>query len=1849
MAAIAAVASFTSCQNTFFSEAEEDLSSEFKTWISAYTGGTISKEAPIAIHFTSDVINDESQLGKTAEDLFDFSPSIKGTTFWADKNTVQFQPNEVLPSGKKFKVVFHIGKVMNMPDDKKKFKFGFETMRQAVDVQAEGLSMSDDTDMTRMRLTGSLVSFDVAPNADIEKVLTASQDGKALTINWEHKDDRKYRKFFIEDVKRKETSGLVKIRWDGEAIGSDNKGELNYDVPALGEFKLVSALAIQGEEQYAKLEFSDPIDATQNLKGLISFSNLQNPRLVVDNNIVKVYPSTKQVGIRTVEVNSAIKNKQGRQLGKSVSTQIDFQGLKPEVKLSGKGAILPSTEGLNFPFEAVSLRSVRVTITKIYENNIIQFLQVNNLSQNNQLNRVGQVVLTKTVPLTNANPSDYSRWKKYYLDLSSLINTEPGAVYQVKLSFGKKDSMFSCEDNSDEATLTDIESEDEDFSIEESSNWDAYESYYAPGYNHTERDNPCSKSYYGGYRSVSQNIFASDLGLIGKIGSSGDFQLFVTDLKTTVPIAGAEVGAYDFQQQLITTLTTNDAGIASLELKKRPFMVIVKKDKQIGYLKLDHPSSLSVTNFDVAGAKVQNGLKGFIYGERGVWRPGDSLHLAFILEDKLNTIPENHPVVFELTNPMGQVVRRMVNANPVKGFYKFSTKTADDAPTGNWLATVKVGGAKFTRQVKVETIMPNRLKINLDFDTPKITALSNSLDAKMNVKWLHGAIAKKLNTDISMTLHKGSTKFEAYPEFSFDDPAKNFNSETMEIFKDRLDDKGEAIIKAKIKAEGNAPGVLNASFKTRVHEEGGGYSIDKFTLPYYPYTAFTGIRIPKGDKARNMLLTDTNHVVDIVSLDPDGKLLNNREIEVEVYKINWRWWWDRSEDNLSIYADNRYRQALQKQTITTNNGKGKFTLRLNYPEWGRYYIKATDKQSKHSTGTTFYMDWPGWAGSSQEKLQGGASILSFSADKESYKTGEKIVLNIPGNSQGRALVSIETGSKVLETHWVETENGKNQYTITATPEMSPTAYVNVTLVQPHAQTRNDLPIRLYGIIPLKIENPETVLNPVIAMKDELRPEETVSVSVKEEHGKPMTYTVAVVDEGLLDITRFKTPQPWNHFYAREALGVNTWDMYDQVIGAHGQRIEKVLSIGGDGELKGAEKSKTNRFKPVVKYFGPFSLEAGKTGTHSFKMPMYVGSVKTMVVAGNKSGAYGQAERVTPVRKPLMILATLPRVLGPEETVAVPVNVFAMTPEMKNVQVEIQSNKLLSNAGDKKKTIRFSKPGDEIVYFYLKAGAETGNGTITVTANCGSEKATYDIDIEIRNPNQPVTKILEEVIDPGKEWQQNFASFGVKGSNSGVLEVSSIPAINLESRMRYLIQYPYGCVEQTTSSVFPQLFVQDLIELPEETKKRVEQNIKMGIERIRNFQKPEGGLSYWPGSSSYDDWSTTYAGHFMLEAQKKGYTLPHGFINAWKSYQKKQARNWRSTTTRSDLLQAYRLYTLSLAGDAEMGAMNRLREINDLSPAARWRLASAYQIAGYPDVAKELLKGAPTNISNYKEMSYTYGSATRDRAMILETMTLTGMKTEAHKMLKSIAELLSSSKWMSTQETAFCLMAVSKYASNSTSDKEMKYVFSAPGQKNVHASTIRKIAQTDIALEENPSGKVSVKNTSSVPLFARVLLTGTPSTGSEEPASNNLALKINWKTKSGQAIDPSYIEQGSDFIAEVTVTHKGMGNYKNIALKQIFPSGWEIHNARLFGDESLKSDVPDYQDIRDDRVYTFFDLKEQEEKTFKVLLNASYSGRFYLPMTLAEAMYDGSVNAVVPGQWVEVVRKGEAPSAKSNME
>ncbi|MDU1633331.1 MAG: MG2 domain-containing protein, partial [Bacteroides ovatus] len=1245
----------------------------------------------------------------------------------------------------------------------------------------------------------------------------------------------------------------------------------------------------------------------------------------------------------------------------------------------------------------------------------------------------------------------------------------------------------------------------------------------------------------------------------------------------------------------------------------------------------------SVSRFDVGGKDIQKGLKGFIYGERGVWRPGDTLHISYILEDRETRIPDKHPVALEIYNPRGQFYTKMISTQGMNGFYTFDVPTQATDPTGLWNAYIKVGGTTFHKGLRIETIKPNRLKINLAL--PKVLqATDKNFYAPLTSTWLTGATASKLKAKVEMSLSKVNTQFKNYGQYIFNNPATDFTTIKTDIFDGTLDAEGKANVTLKIPTATEAPGMLNATFTTRVFEPGGDASIYTQTIPFSPFTSYVGINLnqPKG----KYIETDKDHVFDIVTVNTQGQLVNSSNLEYKIYRIGWSWWWENSGESFGTYINNSSITPVASGNLQTRGGKASFKFRIDYPSWGRYLVYVKDKESGHATGGTVYVDWPEWRGRSSKTDPSGIKMLAFSLNKDSYEIGETATAIIPAAAGGRALVSIENGSTVLRQEWIEVSNGGDtKYTFKITPEMTPNVYLHISLLQPHAQTVNDLPIRMYGVVPVFVTNSQTVLQPQIQMPEVLRPETNFNVTVSEKTGKPMTYTLAIVDDGLLDLTNFKTPDPWNDFYSREALGIRTWDMYDNVLGASAGSYSSLFSTGGDATLKPAD-AKANRFKPVVKFIGPFYLGKGKSQTHTLKLPMYVGSVRAMVVAGQE-GAYGNAEKTAFVRTPLMMLSTLPRVLSIQEEITVPVNIFAMENQVKNVTVSLQaSGGGVQIVGANQQSLKFSQPGDQLVFFTLKTGSKTGKATIHLTANGGGQQTKETIEIEVRNPNPIVTLRNSQWVEAGQSKELSYNLSSSSANNQIKLEVSRIPSVDISRRFDFLYNYQHHCTEQLTSKALPLLFVGQFKTIDKIEAEKIKTNVQEAIRQIYGRQLPNGGFVYWPGNAVADEWISSYAGMFLTLAQEKGYAVHSNVLNKWKRFQRAAAQNWRMPQDasgwqqwQSELQQAFRLYTLALAGAPEYGAMNRMKEQAGLSIQAKWRLAATYALTGKMKPAEELVYNAETTVSPYSSMNQIYGSSDRDEAMILETLILMNRERDALQQAKVVSKNLSQEEWFSTQSTAFALMAMGRLAEKLSGTLDFVWTWNdkqQPAVKSAKAVFEKEIATTP------KSGMIAVKNQGKGALSVD-LITRTQLLNDTLPAiSDNLRMDIRYANLNGTPISVNDIIQGTDFMAITSISNiSGTSDYTNLALTHIIPSGWEIYNERMVAPET-ESGAADgsgksvskynYLDIRDDRVLTYFNLRRGETKVFTVRLQATYAGNFILPAVQCEAMYDVNVQA-----------------------
>lgn len=1826
--------------------------------VEAHTAGMVSRNDAIDVVFVRPMRPGDG----TPEGLVAIDPPVKGELSWLDDRSLEFKPASPLKVGRSYRVTVDYGILEGKERGKAVFGFDLGVSEPVFGLALDPVSVDDSG---RIELSGCITTDPGESDRAAEALLRLPDAYKGLPLSWKHEGGS--HRFSLSGIKQGKRDSAVTVTWNGRVLGSGLKGKAKAVLPGSKAFGLLGALPAGIGEDYVELSFSRPLDRDQDLRGIVSVDGVDDLRYSIDRNKLRVYSASYGLPSQaSVRVLPGLRDSSGERLAVPVAASVKAASQLPKVRFLGSGVIVPTSQGYTVPIETMNLRGVIVEAYKIHGANVQQFLQVNDLDGTKELYRVGKAVWNKSFDL-NYGSDQRDTWVRHGLDLSELVKKNPDGMFQVRVTFRPRHIDYECTKGHPDFSSLKFPGDavEDERSGDESSYWDYWEggngySYDSPYNYYRNREDPCHPAFYmrsyGGERSVARrNVLVSNIGLMAKRDSSAAIKVYAADLRTTKPLAGMPVSLIDFQKQTLASARTDKNGMAVFsEYPGAPYLVAAENAGQFGYLKLDEKSSLKTSHFDVDGDKSEQGVKGFIYGERGVWRPGDPIYLTFILQDPDDVIPESHPVLFQLESPLGQVTQRATYVKGLNGFYAIQARTSPDAPTGDWIARVSVGNKTYTKGLKVETVMPNRLKINLDYGTKGYLS-ADPQRISLSSAWLHGAPAPGFKADVSATFSAASTTFPGYSDYVFDDPTRSVSPERQTLFEGVLDRNSKASFEVEMSPGDAPPGKLKANLLSRVYEPSGVFSSEQVSIDFHPYSRYVGIKPPKGDQARGMLLTDTDHVLEVAVLDRDGKPAQGGEIECSLSKIQWRWWWEKGAENLAEYQNSDYFKQLQRGSVQVRNGKAQWSFKVKYPDWGRYILIARDKAGGHSTAKIVYIDWPGWAGRG-DKDSGSASMLSLTVGKPSYTIGEKASVTFPSNANGSALVVIEKGGKILKEEWVQTAKDTTRYDFSVGPHMAPNVYVHVTFLQPHLQTANDLPIRLYGITPVMVEDPQTHLKPVIIAPAQLKPESEAAFSVKEEAGRAMTYTVAVVDEGLLGLTRFKAPDPWNVFYRKEASFLKNWDLYQFVSGAFSGKLETLLSVGGsDDGLSGADR-KANRFQPVTMYLGPFSLAKGETKSHKIKLPAYVGAVRFMVVAGS-GRAYGTAEKEVPVKSDLMVLGTLPRVLSPGEEISLPVTVFSYLNGKNDVRVEVRAEGAASISGPSQATLGFPAPGDKIASFKVKAADRPGLAKFTVAAKVGSANAIQSFELDVRSTGVPVSDFDSGVLD-GKSKKALTLELsklpGMPGTNSLTLELSRLPPLNLQSRLDWLIAYPHGCIEQTTSSVFPQLYLPKVVKLDEAKRAEVAKNVSDGIERIKLFQTADGGFAYWPGNEDSNAWGSNYAGHFLLEAKRAGYAVPELLLSDWLAFQKRRAQSFSGDSEESLQTQAYRLYTLALAKEADRAAMNRLREGSKLPLNAAWRLAAAYYMAGERAAAQEMTRSLGVKPSSYRELSGTFGSDTRDLAMILETLNIMGDTARSGQVMKTLAEIVGSNKWLSTQELSYALIAILPFASEGgRSALPFSYQLAlgkAGYGEKVRGTLDASVAQVALKPGDAASAKIQVSIDAPEVLYARLLSRGIPAMGDERAVASGVDVSVEYADISGEYLSPDSLPLGSDMEIQVFVQNNYHADLKEMALSHLLPSGWEIINYRIaiqqeegegsdgeYGDRppARSSAYPfmNHQDIRDDRVYTYFNLAKGESKTFVIRVNKTYEGRFYLPAVQVQAMYDDSIQAVAPGRWL----------------
>ncbi len=1806
------------------------VSLETAQLVKTVTSGLINPDDVIRVQFQRPMRQKNQLKQVLSKQVFSFTPAVDGEAFWQDSVTLVFKPNRPLKYRQRYTGTLDLQTLLPEMDGKvEPLHFTVTTIGREIRALQADFQLVDQQNPERVRLKGKITFNTETDPAQVEKAVKLYFAGGNLKLNWQAENNSKEFRFESEEIRRGQKEKKLELRVDNKRLELSAPYTRNLVLPAVTAFKITDIIVdSEGRQPQIKVVFSDQLQPYQDITGFIRIEPDMDIKLNAINNAVIVRGNFEHGKEYTLRVLPGIRSRWATALKKTFSETVHFEDILPEIRFANDGVYLPSDNQKKILFQTVNVKRVNLRIIKVFDNNIGQYLQMEQLKGardrrdnfNYNIDRVGVEIAKQKLEIGEQR----NRWLQHEIDLSALIPADRRGLYLLELSFKKEDMLYDTSERNLEYRRY-------------SDDW-----YY---------NDPASYGYIYAHGRLYKPLILSDLGLTYKSGGKQHF-VYVNNLLTTEPVSGAQVELRTYQNQLIGRQSTDARGIARFDnVEDKVFYVTAEKDDQRSVIKpIDMAWNLST--FDTEGQEAgSDGLQAYIYTERGVYRPGDPVHITVIVRNEQGGFPDDHPVTAVIRNPRKQEVYRRVIRKARDGFYTFLFQGDVQDPTGVYQVRIEAGGQTFTHRLRIETVVAERLKIKIKPNPAVLKAQDRSLKVDVQAAYLFGAPASGLSVELTMNVAYAPSYFSRYKNFIFGSETNVFHATSYNLYRGVLDARGKAKVVWDVPTFNAAPGPLQGILKARVGEKGGRSSKQQSRIAIHPYQFYVGLQKP--DLPYRYARTGQEISARVIVVNPEGQTVPGRSLSYRIYRSRSHWWWeyDSREQYRLRYKSARSTELLKEGTLVS--GSTPVQLSFTPDERGEYLVEVQENGRKGHIASFFISAYP-WG----EGPVGGdeAGLLALRSDRKKYQIGETARITFPVAADARVLFTLEKGDRVLESRWLTPKTADNEMEI-AIPlkkEMLPNVYASVSVIQPHAQTRNDRPIRMYGVVPILIEDPATRQELIIGVEEVLQPEKPFRVDIQTADGKPAQLTVAVVDEGLLSLTRFKTPDPWRYFYGKQRLSVRTDDLYSLVIGANKGDIFRTFSIGGAMMMDLAkperpEQPQAQRFKPVCLFQGPVMTDDNGHATFSFDMPNYVGAVRVMAVSAHGSH-YGHAEKSVAVKTALMVLPTLPRVIGPEDEFVVPISVFAMEDNVGGVEVNMQVKGPLQVIGAAQKRVRFAKSGQKEVRFRLRAGKAVGVGKVEIEALSQQHRASYRTELSVRASSPLVSKTESKTLMPSEEADFTIPADGISGTNHAVLSVQRRPNFQFTRRILWLIRYPYGCIEQAVSAAFPQLYLQKFIPKSRAAKRDIDKNINETIARLQKYALPQGGFAYWPGSRHISEWGTLYAGHFMIEAQKLGYSVPAAMLQKWLRYVERRTRE----TDKNRMIRVYRMYVAALAGKAPIGAMNVLKEgeFDKLNDVQRWLLAAAYKLAGVDDVAERIAGTSGIIAADYQEFAGTYGSALRDKAMILEQTVLFEQWNKARDLADELATALATKTWYSTQTTGYALLALGKYLRATEGEGQEEKIISGsvilPDGNEIPFKTSETAYQIEIT--EGFGGKVRVRldETSNVQrAFAVLEWSGVPARSSGKSESHNLVLGVEWLDEDGNAIDPRFITQGQVFWGHFRVQKPA--NYgariEELALVQILPAGWEIENTRLSGEaqpqwmRAWRTGREEYLDIRDDRIMWFFDLGAYEkQKDFVVKLTAVTEGRYQLPATSVEAMYNRSYMASKEGMIVDIKGK-----------
>ncbi|OOY02369.1 alpha-2-macroglobulin [Campylobacter coli] len=1595
--------------------------------------------------------------------------------------------------------------------------------------------------------------------------LKITLDGKELAFNLgEFSLD-------TDDIKLLDKPQELVLTYDEKIMGFKEAKVLQFQIPSKpkdNDFRLISA---EEKDQIATLKFSKELAENQAFQDFIQISPELNFRAWSVGKELKISANFEPGEKYQVKIAKGLKSNQGL-INKGEEANITLQkDLDPSLVFANDGVFLPSGAEYQVYIKSRNVKKIHLKVSQIFSNNISEYLRYKNLVgkkddstqeafySSDGFNYVAKKVIDKKIELKNQK----NTWISSALDLSDLKGKS--GIFSVSLSVDANDLDYKGENV---------------------------------------------------YRiinkaSVSKNLIFSNIALSAQ-NLNKQLVVHARDFSKNEALENVKIELVSKQNQILQSQNTDSNGDAKFQIQEDDeiLYILASKENQISVLRFSNP--LSTDGYDVEGDQNHEMIKAFIYTDRGVYRAGDSVHLSVVARE--NTNPLKHPINFTLINPKNQKIIENQILKSQNDIYYTQINLDKNAINGLYRANFNIAGVEFSKDILVQSVVPNRIKVELNADENR-SLDDGSLNYELSSKYLFGALASNLKYQSVVYFSPKNYHNSKYKDYIFTNPSSLIISASADD-KGNLDEKGRVQSSVEIPENIlNSQGYnFNARIVSEVFEKGGRSvkAVKDVNLNRYDY--FVGM------KALANSYVSEGETIDFYAIVSDlkEKLVSGKTLEYRIYQNDYYWWWDYDsyDEFLRSIKQDTNTKLIEKGELTSSSEPMKFSFNTsNY--YGQMFIELIDKESEVSTGQSFYVS--SWGEPSYADV---VSSLKIKSDKNKYKIGQSAKIEFESVAGAKALITLSSNSKIIDRFVMDTQDESTSIELAMKKEYAPNIYVSVSLFQDYNKIDNDRALRLFGVIPLYVEDENTKLDLELKTPDKILPNSDFEIEIQSKDKRAFNYTVAIVDEGLLDLTDFKTPDIWKGFYAKTGFTLKTYDTYSQIIPKF---------TGGDSVLGGLRVDKNRddsaqRFKPVALFNTPARSDETGFAKLKFKMPSYMGSVRVMVVA-NEKDAYGSVSKDIQVSAPLVMLETLPRTLKIGDNFTLLTQIFKTENRIKNATLSVRSKNSLIKISPDTQTIDFKSATNLEVMMDANV-SDNRIGKELLEFELKSEDYTYknEIEIDIKPINAYTYENNTSLIKAGESKEFIIKDY-ILGTTNATLKLSPTPILDMDKRIKYLLNYPYGCIEQTTSAVLPQLFLDKFS--TEFDKQKAINNINAAIERYSNFQTADGGFAYWQGGDESNAWGSNYAGMFLILAKQNGYFVPDSMYERWLKYE----QNFVQKSVYRDYMmdiKANSLYLLAMAKKPNISEMNLLYDnLNTLSTEAKWQLAAAYKLAGVEDTAKQIASKISIEPDS-KYSFYTYGSLVRDEAIIANAYKqIYGTNNE--ELLQKISDTLLSKDYLSTQSTGYALYALAMGANLENMNENF---MDATLKIDDQAYTINQ-NQMQIFSFNDEKAIVSANKD----IFVSFGVEGVKA--SENSAfSNKISLDRAFYDEKGNKISPSEIGSGQTFYMRISVSLNEGANYvSNIALTQILPSGWEVSNTLLDDNTPsfIKNSNYDFIDVRDDKIMWFFGLNKNRTHHFYIKLNAITPGSYTLSGAYAEAMYDDTYRALSESEKVVVKR------------